>query len=381
MNIRLVADQSRTEGGLSLSKIAWCNSRSWDDKTPIQKIFSIDAPVNDFPSYVLDITSSIIVREIIASMRGHVMWSRTSRVDDVINFTYDTQFLNEREIEDIEDIRNKMIKLKNDGVRQDEYRLLAPIISDTSYSVRVSLRTLIKLYRYFAHLSNVNVGSIRSMYGDAAIQFLNIIANEALLGCEYEKIIDAYKTVNIVPHLEENKMESGRVGDFIVVSTEVPFSLRTHLIRHNSLHIKDNIIELFSEPALHLKTINHKVNIQISASEDFWLNVLKERSCWMSHYGMWQQIMNELSDVVTLDKTFLPCLGEGEKCPYAGDAQQRVEGKDPNPPCPVYLNGNTLFVPHKTKQDIIAMWKDDSRPSFWFTEIMNIDTKGESNAK
>ncbi len=359
---------------VGLSRRAWVNSRSIEDGTPFETILGIDAPINDFPSFVIHVESSIMVREIITSMNDHVMWARGSRVDDIIQFEVNEQ-LSQRQHRDVEELRSSMIDLKNQGERQDEYRLLAPVISSTSYTIRVSLRSMIKLYHYFIKLSGEMTGTAKEIFRGAATEFIAFISLVPLKGHNASKVISAYKTIDIVPALSNDSMESGQVGDFIVVSAEVPFSLRTHLIRHNSLHIKDNLIEFFSSPDIHKKTLNHKMNVQICASKGFWIKVLKERSCWMSHYGMWRQIMTALQHIIPQDESFLPCSGDGKACPFVGDAEQRVKGNDPNPPCPIYMEGNQTPASHEQVNEMSVMRMRDDRPHFWNKTINTLGEK------
>jgi len=309
MKIEIIAKNINDVNGVHLSRIAWYNSRSWDDKTKLEDILCIDAPVNDFPSFVLNIESSIMVREVIASMRGHVMWARTSRVDEPIDFDIEDCGITNSENLEVESLRNEMMYLKNSETRQDEYRLLMPVIGITRYTIRISLRSAIKLCHYFNKLKTELTGIPSVIFGEAANKFIQFLHDSFPAHADLTKVVSSYRTVDIVPALKENEMQSGQVGDFIVISVVIPFSLRTHLIRHNSLHIKDNLIEFFDDEDIHKKTINDKMNVQISASRSFWTHVLKERSCWMSHYGMWKQIMSELSNIVMQNETFLPCGG------------------------------------------------------------------------
>jgi len=309
------------------------------------------------------------MKEVIASMRGHVMWARTSRVDEPIDFDIEDCGITNSENLEVESLRNEMMYLKNSETRQDEYRLLMPVIGITRYTIRISLSYEIKLCHYFNKLKTELTGIPSVIFGEAANKFIQFLHDSFPAHADLTKVVSSYRTVDIVPALKENEMQSGQVGDFIVISVVIPFSLRTHLIRHNSLHIKDNLIEFFDDEDIHKKTINDKMNVQISASRSFWTHVLKERSCWMSHDGMWKQIMSELSNIVMQNETFLPCGGCGDKCPYSTDAMLRFEGKDPNPPCPIHAVGNGFMVPIKTKTKMLDMIVQDDRPNFWLEKI------------
>ena len=65
---------------------AWTVSRPNDKDTSLRDILKLDLPVNEFINVNLVIESTIIEREIITTMRNHVMWAQTSRVQDVLAF-------------------------------------------------------------------------------------------------------------------------------------------------------------------------------------------------------------------------------------------------------------------------------------------------------
>ena len=137
-----------------IARLCWELSRSPDDETPLDTILSIDAPVNEIPSYVLNIECTILEREIFASFRDHVMWARTSRVDSPSDFTTFSYF--DRYKHHLEFIRSSIDKKVRLGIIQDEYRMLIPLCSNTSFSTRISWRGLIKIYKFYEHLSEID---------------------------------------------------------------------------------------------------------------------------------------------------------------------------------------------------------------------------------
>ena len=115
MQIRLVSEniieKSWSGDTRHLSDVAWVDSRH-DDGTKLTDILKNDLPVNDIPSVVLSITSTIAEREVITSFTDHVMWARTSRVDDPLDFTVDEVFKNTLDVGLIKK-QMKMMKQKN----------------------------------------------------------------------------------------------------------------------------------------------------------------------------------------------------------------------------------------------------------------------------
>ena len=148
MKVDIISQDTDYEGAKTthLARHCWELSRSPDDTTPLETILSIDAPVNEIPSFVLGIECTILEREIFASFRDHVMWARTSRVDAPSEFKAPDIFENKYK-NHLTEIRNKIFSAISDGLIQDEYRMLIPLCSLTSFSTRLSWRGLIKLYK------------------------------------------------------------------------------------------------------------------------------------------------------------------------------------------------------------------------------------------
>ncbi len=149
-------------------------------------------------------------------------------------------------------------------------------------------------------------------------------------------------------------------GHFKYVRVACNVALRAQIIRHRELQFVDdfwatiNTVEL---PWLHLAD---PVNMELSARSDVWQAVLSKRACWIAQADLWQPIINSFGSDPPL-----PCsIG---KCPVYIDAHLRLEGKDPNPPCPVFCNIYRIDkAPHR--QAMLAEAKKRSR--FWEEQVV-----------
>ena len=63
MKIEIISDDRLDSSQKNLSRVAWELSRSPDDKTPLDTILSIDAPVNEVPSIVMSVECTILERD------------------------------------------------------------------------------------------------------------------------------------------------------------------------------------------------------------------------------------------------------------------------------------------------------------------------------
>jgi len=328
----------------SIAKDVWLYSRPNLQSANSKEIEGIDAPINDFPTIYLKVTSTIIEREIIASFRDHIMWAQTSRVQDPISFTVSPSVM-ARNGSFIDLCRGEMKRQKDSGVRQDEYRMLMPLTADTSYMLKVSPRLLAKIYHQFKYLSKIN-----SMFTESADSILQkLIA----LGVQFDK----YSWIDVNPMLK--LIDTGTIGDYGVVYSKVPFSLRTHLIRHNILSVKDTIVSLI-RGGIDSMILGSTIDVQVAADRNVWESIYSKRSCWLAHYNMWSQILTPIADMFGFSDSLLPC--ENGICPYDGDARVRYTDADPGVPCPKHAKIKSISMNLQEARDQIQI---ENRPEFW----------------
>ncbi|MCP4256825.1 MAG: hypothetical protein GY774_04760 [Planctomycetes bacterium] len=345
----------------------WDRSRPNSTTEKPQRIFEVDAPVNDFRHVVLQITSPIIVREVIASLRDIVMWSQSSRVEDPTEFNVQPGLLcgDQQEIK-----RKKMIAMRDAGEPQDAYRLLTPIVADSTYLIKISTRTLIKLAKYFMN-SNFSP-RIQKVFHEFGMRFISVAKelhdSETLINC-----MRAYKPINILNNAAN--FESGRVGNMITVSAWVPFTMRTHLIRHRLISMSDGLMDLLGSEDCLDEDLRSSISVSVSANVDAWSEIISKRSCWLAQYGIWAVIIDKVSKHMDeVDRRKLPCSSGG--CPYVADNELRMIKRDPNPPCPLYIiEKGFSFSPAIRAEYCEAaekMAKSDSRQAYWFDIIEGI---------
>jgi hypothetical protein len=340
-----------------LSRVAWELSRSRDDTTPLDTILSIDAPVNEIPSVVLSVECTILEREIFASYRDHVMWARTSRVDDPAKFETELYF-ESKYPEELKELRAKIKKDVDAGVIQDLYRANMPLCAKTSFTTRVSWRGLIKIYKFFEHLQTLDG------YFLFAVREL-----EKLF--KLEEYAKNYSFVNPIPNLEENEQASGKTGPIITIFQTMSISLRAQLVRHRNFTFKDNLYQIISDGDSFIKTIGDDIKISISAETEFWKTVINKRQCWIAQYGIWKDVIIGAQKYLTISEQDLPC-NKGF-CPYTRDAELRHTDDDPGAPCPIHSNLTSMPI-DKKYMDMVNI-EASYRPAFWQKHIKNLEIK------
>lgn len=330
----------------SLSKVAWDLSRHVDG-TSVEEINRIDAPVNDIPSVVLNIRSTLIEREVFSSMRDHVMWARTSRVDDIMKFEIDEIFSEHNEIYEM--LRVQMAETD----RQDEYRMFLPLVALTSYTIRISYRSLVKVKDYFGELSRSDEALNVKLFGEAE-RTLKLVLNEI----DFNEV--EYKKINIFPGILNRG--TGMIGDVFTLTITVPFALRAQIVRARLLSVTDSLFHVLI-PALRFATQGTMMEVQVSGTRSVWKTLLSKRSCWLAQADLWAQIVMEVSEAYEFNEEILPC-SDGT-CPYASDADLRLTDKDPGAPCPRYCELNDIKVNIHQINKIRSQMHNEKRSEYW----------------
>jgi len=339
---------------------AWKYSRPKDTDSKLDDILNLDLPVNEMFVFNLQIESTILEREIIASMKLP-MWARSSRVYNVLNFVVDSEIYN-RWSNTFENSRTAMLAVSSDGERQDEYRRFLPMFSLTEYTLQISMRDLIRLFLYFNFLQ-FNVDYLHDFFERACDRILSVLTNFSLVTSDN---IKRYKFKNLLP-ANTNEWESYSVSDYLVICSKLPMSLRAQLIRHRALNVRDNLFELLSNPNFIGSDLTTEVNVEVSGHVDDFKDVLMKRSCWAAQYNLWSPFLNQIEEMIGGGLDNLPC--HAGACPYSKDVELRYTDKDPNAPCPIHASINKRSLSTNQLIEIRNQYEQDKRPKFWIDEI------------
>jgi hypothetical protein len=334
---------------------AWRLSRDKDAEYNVDEVAAVDAPVMEMPSMVLAFSHmTILEREIICSLRNHVVWARTSRVDNPLNFTVPEEFQVGTHLR----FKTQMHDAKQCGQSQDEWRLLMPLVAHTAWVQRISLRDLARLAKYFGYLSDkAKWPPLAARFAALQYKMTEVIA-ETCGGKVAHTIMDhapliRYLFEGIIPSTQGGFVL--KQGYFKFISVMVPIATRAQIIRHRELQFVDDLWALINtaENSLPFLQLDNCVFMQLSARSDVWQAILSRRACWIAQADLWQPIIKAFGM-----QPPLPC--DDGKCPFELDARARLEeGKDPNPPCPRFCNLYKINkAPHKARMMAEAVKRD-----------------------
>jgi hypothetical protein len=363
--------------GLDLALAGWRFSRHDAAAADWREVYTIDVPVNELPSAVLLIRdATILEREVFTSMRNHVVWARTSHVDDPAAFVVPEELA----VASNEANRARMVSERDAGLSQDEWRRHLPVTSLTAFAIRISFRDLVKLIGYLRVLAAdlAIIDAVADVFADAAVE-LTEVGSTYFTGGDAALVAaaaDAYQPVRFLhhgpiadpgAHVWGESSNTFAVGEFVVSRIEVPLWLRAQIVRHRPLAIVDTLYrDVLASPAVLDLTIEAPVRVEVAAARAYWRTVLSKRTCWLAQDSLagrrdpWQVII----DGHGFDRDMLPC--HDGRCPYAGDASLRVSGADPGCPCPRYCDISGVDkAPFRDRMIVAAR----SRHPFWLEEI------------
>lgn len=324
-------------GSMDAAVAGWMGSRTLREAASADEIAVIDASVNELPTALFYCRDMMIVeRELFVTPRNHVIWARTSRVDDPSTFKVPPEFARA----DHGAIRTTMRRMADDGVHQDEWRLMLPLCAKTSWTQRLSLRDAVKTALYVdavASLIRESNPLLANRLHRTAITLINMLpAAFCISPATVHKAVEGYKVAEpFMGWLGEGEVRK-QFGFFVHLQAKMPVALRAQLVRHREIAFVDELIPLLDQPGSEQLPISTPVTVQATAPNHVWRHVLGNRTCWMAQADLWAP----LARLWGTNTDGLPCA-DGN-CPYAEDAKQRIAGNDPGAPCPRYANLNAI---------------------------------------
>lgn len=358
--------------GLDKSALGWRLSRDLSDEVGWQGVFDVDVPVNEMPSAMINFSGmTILEREIFASPRMHVMWARTSHVDDPLEFTVPREFMISDQMSHfIDSCRESMRAGKAAGQSQDEWRFFLPIISQTAWTTRISFRDLVKLTCYFDYLSDVLPHpTVRLRFLRLRGELMSVLDDFTGSAALTDKAMKSYSKAKF--------LYEGRLPDRIprieteslfLLQFDLPIWLRAQIVRHRNLTFTDDFfVNVLCAPQVLTTTIGEQVRMEVAVTKEVWRTIMSKRSCWIAQDTLktgkdyWQDIIDSFGWTVSM----LPCA-DGH-CPYHKDASLRITPADPGAPCPRWLTINNIdHAPYR--EEMIgalgsrhASWKEQVR--------------------
>lgn len=364
------------EHGTAQSAVeAWARSRDLPGEPNASDVMLIDASVTEMPTALFEFQDFMILeRELFVTPRNHLVWARTSRVDDPREFRVPDVFRSDFH----EMWRATMRELANEGISQDQWRMALPLCALTSWTARLSFRGAVQMARYFSDVAEYirnkgnNIALGKRINSQAYAIFMAAFRAFDVPFNVIDKATDDFKPLPLAAYEYSPHASRSRFGEFVSLIAQMPIAARAQLARHREIAIVDTLLPTLLRDNAEQLPISTMLTVQAVAPAHAWQGVLGDRTCWMAQSDLWAP----LAALYGKDDQSLPCAGGS--CPFAEDAKQRLAGNDPGPPCPRYSVLNSAPM---TPNQMAAAVKHGRRGAFWSKQMVEVAKLGvASNA-
>jgi len=244
----------RAPTGVFVAK-AWGTSRPNDTTSSIEDVIKIDVPVNEMEDFILQMKVPIIIREMLFSLRDHVAWARTSRVDNLEEWEVPPMYVNHPEVMLCYDT----MMARKATQAQDNYREMLSMVYLTEFTVKLSARTLLRFAdAIHAFVENILMdgserdNSVLSMFSEFGLRLKTVIKDTI-----YHNVpIGTYGYADLLPKMEEVSKpykddKATRMGDFVhVYLKSIPIVLRAQIVRHRPIMFTDTLWQYVNRNAV-----------------------------------------------------------------------------------------------------------------------------------
>lgn len=374
--------------------------RSWSVSRPglvgginVFDVLCIDAPITEFAHMQAEVRAPILVREVFATARNHIMWAQTSRNADLTKTEIYNYCMSETCEQNATGWLIDMEESRNKGATQDQYRLKLPLSAMTTFSVSLTWRDMVRLMKYFNQLAESAVDEcVQAMFSETASQLLMLI----------EVIVDQYRgqdgslsklltSIKPQPLLSEKKMtvfnvlsSTDKRDGIVSVGMTMSWALRAQLVRHRNLLVQDNFFERIRDCSiLSSHALESLLSVSVAGTVDTWRTLVRERVCWIAQADLWKPLIDRVVPMIGGVDDFaslLPCA-DGT-CPFDLDARQRLHGTDPGPICPrhtaIYSPDGFKLKPERVaqlRQHTNTMGNGTAAQSYWLSLIDTLTTE------
>lgn len=316
-------------GQMDYRKEAWKTSRPkfTEENLHFDKIEEMDLSLNSMLVYTFEMRSSVIVRDLIFSLRPLEGWALSTRSMPINRDTLKVS--SEFENSDAEEKVERMFQLLESGKSRDQARGVLPAALSTTYTFTMDFRVLMGFCKAMEKLSK----EIFDLY---CIHMLIATNN-----------VERYKTTTVKNALEFNVIKAREkingisgAGNYIIGHYEMKLALASQFLRQHYSKVKIGFWNILENTNYLYIDIDQNTPIDVSFCIDrtAYHHLMSMRAHWVIDWSedMWGGIVGDyVKDMWPHEFwAFLP-NGGGKEDPYWADVYNRVIGEDPGMPCPI----------------------------------------------
>lgn len=356
---------------------AWRHSRPHiDPNDPVlNDIEKVNLPVNGFAHYHFEITSSLLIRDLLYMIRPSNNWARSNRTtvinEDTLEYSAEYQNIIKNDPEYEAHHKDSIDQNVQIDIRKAKFAYAV----STDYSFMCDARTLSNL--------------IYSLDSVPALRYFNEMLKHEL----------DIQGIKVVPHNDFNILDKlkistavawncGSLDEVIVhcdpysseytVIAPVTGNLNSQFIRQEFGTVKSTLVNKIMQA----RTLEELPKFQdenlissITIDYDRLVKLVKTRSCWFAQFdreskASWSRIVSKIIKELNLNiEDCLICEGCSNKCKWKAEQLCRLKAGNPNGskgevnmPCPILTGIPELYemrgVKMNSDSELYRVWKD-----------------------
>lgn len=366
---------------MDAQKVVWKHSRPHlDDNDP--ELFTYednDLPVRGFNVFAVTFYCTTAFRDLLYMIRPQVgAWAQSNRTFDLqrdnLFFSNEVQ---EHQKQGVIDSMELFLKLKSEGVTQDEAKKKLNQSHLVYADLMIDLRTLANLVYALKQLSGVI--PFYETYGKPLEEQVPAIVGypgrrvDLIAGLEFNAS-DEYALNNYNP-----------MNRFQVLGGRVASVLHSQLIRKMYDKVKSSSIKFLRDGSIYDYDQSLEYDTVVYIEQDSMDFTVSTRSCWFAKFdkedsASWSGLIANAVEDKDI-KESVPCKGCADKCPFRTEQLARFIGGNKvdytsvgevNPPCPILSGSDVPFLLrdfiHKPDSRVWKVWFDSDFSKFRTTK-------------
>ncbi len=276
-------------GNITQAVQTWNLSRPIEKRLTSSQICQHDCSALEMVEVICNVTSPIFVRELFATLRETAMWASGSRTEKSIElFTVDPFLLNYKKFEDSAKLARDYIKTSKDlGTAQDQYRMNLPIFSDCTYTIKLNLRSLVRILVWLHEQRKAHEKKDKRAIYDYMINQFYPALYDLIVPCmvaesEFPILVKSIKYAPILEGINMRYTDADRAyangnSHYLSMIFSGTFSLRTHVIRHREFAIMDSFADKFFDDDFIVESnLSSNIVMSVGGKRSYWDNVISK---------------------------------------------------------------------------------------------------------
>lgn len=308
---------------------AWMASRPGfvHENIDMKAIGEMDLSLNSMCMYTFEITSSILFRDFMFSLRPIQPWARSLRSAPLKreNLEQSSELASpgcERFIDDC-------LEMIDDGLPQDIAREVLPMSLSTVFCITIDHRTVVGFMKTMLEIDP----RLFAVYGDLFTKAVPGL--KRFMESKVKEFSGAYLITD-----DERIDGTKTIGEMTFGHYTMKSALAAQFLRQHHSKVKTDLWTKIKESGYHSIALQQRdpVEVVFYADRHAYNRLMQLRSHWFADWSvdMWGSIVGDYIKDMTLDQfwDFIP-NGNGKPDPYHRDMYSRVIGEEHNLPCPI----------------------------------------------